>query len=91
MYTPLIAPRLARDQGLEWVVLRRDLADEVRPNDRYLDENVVPYLGDLGEEEDGEDAGGGTEASGDTAVADGFGNAHAPEVGDVLCPKRRVR
>jgi hypothetical protein len=56
-------------ERLEGVVLGGDLLDEVVADERKLLHNVLSYLGDVGEEEEGEDTGNGTEASsGGTAI-----------------------
>jgi hypothetical protein len=56
-------------EHLEGVVLGGDLLDEVVADERELLHNVLSYLGDVGEEEEGEDTGNGTEASsGGTAI-----------------------
>ena len=56
-------------ERLEGVVLGGDLLDEVRANEGDLLHDVLSYTGDVGEEEEGEDTGNGTEASsGGTAI-----------------------
>ena len=51
-------------ERLEGVVLRGDLLDEVVANEGNLLHNVLSYARDVGEEEEGEDTGNGTKASG---------------------------
>lgn len=48
---------------LEGVVLRGDLLDEVGANEGDLLHDVLSYARNVGEEEEGEDTGDGTEAS----------------------------
>lgn len=56
-------------ERLEGVVLGGNLLDEVVADEGDLLHNVLSYLGDVGEEEEGEDTGNGTEASsGGTAI-----------------------
>lgn len=56
-------------ERLEGVVLGGDLLDEVATNERNLLHDILSYLGDVGEEEEGEDTGNGTVASsGGTAI-----------------------
>lgn len=57
---------------LEGVVLRGDLADEVVANEGDLLHNVLSYTGNVGEEEQSEDAGNGAEASGGGAAIRGY-------------------
>lgn len=86
MYKSSLITPAACPIDLEWIVLRRDFADEVGANDGDFDENVVSHFGNLVEEEDGEDTGGDTEAGGDGAIADRFRSAHAPKVRHMLRP-----
>lgn len=51
-------------ERLEGVVLGGDLLDEVVADEGDLLHDVLSYAGDVGEEEEGEDAGNGTKASG---------------------------
>lgn len=48
---------------LEGVVLRRDLLLEKGHQEGYLQDDVVPYFGHLGKEEESEEAGDATEAA----------------------------
>ena len=50
-------------ERLEGVVFGGNLLDEVVADEGDLLHNVLSYLGDVGEEEEGEDTGNGTEAS----------------------------
>lgn len=65
---------------LERVVLGGDLDIEERAQDGDLLHDVLAHAGDLGEEEDGEDTGGGAEAgsSGAAVVAIASANIHLP-------------
>jgi hypothetical protein len=56
-------------ERLEGVVLGGDLLDEVVADEGKLLHDILSYLGDVGEEEEGEDTGNGTVASsGGTAI-----------------------
>ena len=59
--------------------------DEVFSDKGQLAEDVFPDFGNLGEEEEREDAGRHAEAGGDRAVAVGFYWGEAHQVGDVFC------
>lgn len=77
-------PAIAR---LERVVLRRNFDSEVRPDDRHLLHDIMPDLGDLGEEEERKDACYRTETGGRLAEAIGAKWVDAVEVGSGFVPK----
>ena len=54
---------------LEWVVLWGHLADEEVAENGHLAHDVLAHAGDLGEEEEGEEAGYATETSCDGATS----------------------
>jgi hypothetical protein len=74
-------------ERLEGVVLGGNLLDEVAANERNLLHDILSYLGDVGEEEEGEDTGNGTEASsGGTARRDFVSRLYEKRL-EVICSR----